>query len=263
MTPVTASSMLEKPCGGVSFLGGSSVKVFCLILQPPARSLFLAFSVCAQAALSGCSSWTSLHAGYGRAVSSDRSVAGVEAEQAAGSGLHAPYVLIGARLDSNDRQFDAEGHVGIMHPLRLAEALTLTPSATLELARVSYIARRWDGGALGPGLGGELLWWYTRDSRSRRTTGSFGCMGGAPGVDCPYQCYRDHDRTGIGLRISLERDVRFGSSAHPGLGDTMIWFMLGISHARGSEDEDCRLLDDPLWPRGRAPLQPLPALAPR
>jgi hypothetical protein len=67
--------------------------------------------------------------------------------------------LVGARLDGNANQFDAEAHAGVMRPMRLSENLAFAPSVTLDLARISNLAGRWYGGALGPGGGAELLWW--------------------------------------------------------------------------------------------------------
>ena len=202
--------------------------------------------VCALgAALSGCTTWASVHAGYGQALTSARSVAGVEVREAAGLGLHSPQVLIGARMDGSKDQFDLEGHLGVMHPLRLSRAWTLSPSATVEFGRVSYVDGRWQGGALGPGLGAEVLWWFTQESRTYRASPFLGCMGGVVGVDCPYVCRLDDERSGIGLRLSVERDIRFASAGHPGLGDSILWVTLGLTHARGNSEKTCR--DSP-WP---------------
>src|SRR5262245_54522537 len=102
------------------------------------------------AALAGpcaCTTWTSVHAGYGLAPSTHRSVGGVEVRRAKGGSIHSGYGLVGARLDGSTDQFDAEVHVGAMRPLRLSEKVTLAPSVTVELARVTNIGGRWLGGA--------------------------------------------------------------------------------------------------------------------
>jgi hypothetical protein len=214
--------------------------------MPLTRAGILTGSICAlSAALHGCTTWTSLHAGYGKALTSARSVAGVEVREAAGLGLHSAHVLVGARLDGSDEQFDLEGHLGVMHPLRLSDEWTLSPFATIEFARLSYIAGRWDGGAIGPGLGGELLWWFAQESRTYRASPELGCMGGVVGLDCPYVCRLDDQRTGVGLRLSAEHDVRFGSAGHPGLGDSILWLTLGVTYARGNTEKMCR---DRPWP---------------
>jgi hypothetical protein len=70
-------------------------------------------------------------------------------------------------------------------------------------------------------------------------------MGGVVGVDCPYVCRLDDERTGIGLRLSAEHDIRFGSTGHRGLSDSILWLTLGLTHASGSTEKTCR---DTPWP---------------
>ena len=80
------------------------------------------------APLSACTSWTSLHAGYGQALTSARAIVGVEVREAAGLGVHSAHLLVGARLDGSEDQFDLEGHLGVMRPLRLSRAWTPSTS---------------------------------------------------------------------------------------------------------------------------------------
>lgn len=164
--------------------------------------------------------------------------------RALGSKLHSGYGLIGVRVDGSEHQFDFEGHAGAMRPFRLSEAWTLAPSATVEFVRVSRLAGRWDGGALGPGLGTELLWWFAHSSHTYDTGTMFGCMGGAEGIDCPRGCrVEDAVRTGLGLRASAEYDIRFGSTGQRGLGDSILWLTLGITHAKSQREKQCCYFD--------------------
>ena len=167
------------------------------------------FARCALMALlgaCGCTTWTSVHGGYALAPKSDRSVTGLDVRRAVGSSLHSEYGLIGARVDGSAQQFDAEVHAGVMRPLRLAEKFTLAPSVTLELARVSKLRGRWYGGAFGPGVGAELLWWLAVERRTYEGGNLFGCMGGAQGVDCPRGCeVEDVLRHGLGFRVEGAR----------------------------------------------------------
>jgi hypothetical protein len=187
----------------------------------------------------GCTTWTSLHGGYGLAPMTDRSVAGVEVRRAVGSSLHSGYGLFGMRLDGSEYQFDAEAHVGVMRPVRLADTLTFVPSATLELARVSKIEGSWYGGAFGPGLGAELLWWL-RTARDTYEIGPlFGCMGGAVGYDCPSRCQiQDVTRSGIGFRVGADYDMRLDSS-FPRMNDGVLWFTVGMTSAVSEREDEC------------------------
>jgi hypothetical protein len=213
------------------------------------RIVYLTALVLAFGALSACTTWTSVHAGYGKALASDRSLVGVELRRAIGLGFHSGYALAGLRVDSNDRQFDVEGHLGAMAPLRLAEAWTLTPSATIELGRASRIDRRWYGGALGPGLGAELSWWFLRQATPHSSGPMFGCMGGAIGMDCPRVCrFETSYRTGLGLRVAAEYDARFGAPGPHGAGDSIVWVTLGLTHAvTPRENECCSYDNEPLF----------------
>ena len=65
-----------------------------------------------------CTTWTSIHAGYGLAPVASRSAAGVEVTRAIGSAIHSGYGLVGARLDGGPSQFNASAHVGAMRPMR-------------------------------------------------------------------------------------------------------------------------------------------------
>jgi hypothetical protein len=187
----------------------------------------------------GCTTWTSLHGGYALATETGRSVAGVEVRRAIGSSLHSGCGLVGVRLDGSEHQLDAEAHVGAMRPVRLADNLTFVPSATVELARVSKIEESWYGGALGPGIGAELLGWLQADYQSYEVGPLFGCMGGAVGYDCPSRCQvQDVTRTGIGFRVGAEYDMRLDSS-FPRTNDWVLWFTLGMTSAVTEREHEC------------------------
>jgi hypothetical protein len=187
----------------------------------------------------GCTTWTSVHGGYGLAPKTDRSAAGLEVRRALGSSLHSGYGLVGMRLDGGEHQVDAEVHGGVMRPVRLADTLTFVPTATLELARVSRIDESWYGGAFGPGIGAELLWWLRADYQSYEVGPPFGCMGGAVGYDCPSRCQvEDVTRTGIGLRVAGEYDMRW-SSSFPRMNDGVLWLTLGMTTAVSEREHEC------------------------
>jgi hypothetical protein len=200
-------------------------------------------------ATAGCTTWTSVHGGYGFAPRSDRSVAGVEVRRAAGGDLHSGYLLAGARVDASDTQLDGEAHAGVMRPLRLSEPLTLVPSATVELARITNVRGNWYGGTLGPGLGAELVWWLQTERRVREDGDLFGCMGGAVGVDCPRGCtVEDVLRHGLGFRIAAEYDMRM-TSDYPRMNDWVVWFTVGATRAASARERACCYFDH------RAPLR--------
>jgi hypothetical protein len=187
----------------------------------------------------GCSTWTSIHAGYGLAPSTDRSVAGLEVRRAIGSSIHSSYGLVGARVDGKSSQFDAEAHVGAMRPLPLSESVTLAPSVTVELARLSNIDGRWLGGALGPGLGTELIWWFATDRHDYESGSLLGCMGGVEGVDCPTRCHvQDVTRHGIGIRVAAEYDMRLDSS-YPRMNDWLLWLTVGVTRVVSDRETEC------------------------
>jgi len=217
--------------------------------RAPARSLRAAarcalFTACLGAC--GCTTWTSLHGGYGFTPRSDRSVAALEVRRARGGKLHSGYWLAGARVDGSDTQFDAEAHVGVMRPLRLSAPLTFVPSATLELARVSNIDGDWSGGALGPGLGAELVWWLGTDRRVHE--GGALCMGGAEGFDCPRGCIaEDVTRHGLGFRAAAEYDIRLTPS-YPRMNDWVVWFTVSATLAESERERECCYFDR-TWPR--------------
>jgi hypothetical protein len=187
----------------------------------------------------GCTTWTSLHAGHGLSSNSGRSVSGLELRRALGGSIHSGYGVIGARVDSNSDQSDFEVHAGLMKPMRLSERITFVPSASLELARASKIDGEWYGGAFGPALAGEFLVWASVTRQSSRAGPSLGCMGGAPGVDCPSYCRAENVvRDGFGLRASFEHDLRFGSN-YPDQNDWMLWLTLGFTRASSQREREC------------------------
>jgi hypothetical protein len=196
----------------------------------------------ALASVGGCTSWTAVHGGYGLTPGEDRSVAGLEVRQALGGAIHSGYGLVGARVDGGEDQFDAELHVGAMRPLRLSDELSWVPSATIELARISRMDSSWYGGAFGPGLGSELVWWFDSESRPFHDGGQFGCMGGAPGVDCPWCVGEDVTRGGLGVRVAVEHDLRFGSD-YPDQNDGIVWFTVGLTRAVSSRENECCYYD--------------------
>jgi hypothetical protein len=166
-------------------------------------------------------------------------VAGVEVRRAVGTSLHSAYALVGARVDGGEHQFDAEAHVGVMRPIRLSEKVTFAPSLTLELARVSKLAGSWYGGALGPGVGAEFLWWLRTERRTYQAGAPFGCMGGAVGFDCPSGCQvQDVIRDGLGIRVAAEYDMRLNSS-YPRMNDGILWFTVGMTRAVSSHEKEC------------------------
>jgi len=197
----------------------------------------------------GCSTWTSIQGGYGLAPSSDRSVAGLEVRHAKGGSIHSGYGLVGARLDGSTSQFDAEAHVGAMRPLPLSEKLTLAPSATVELGRLSNIDGRWLGGAFGPGLGAELIWWLQTHLHHYESGSLFGCMGGVEGRDCPSRCrVQDVSRYGIGIRVAAEYDMRLNSS-FPRMNDSVLWLTAGVTRVVSVREKECCF--GPMAPLGR------------
>lgn len=205
-------------------------------------------------ATSGCTTWTAIHGGYGLAPRSERSIAGLEVRRATGSKLHSGYLLAGARVDGSDTQFDAEAHAGVMRPLRLAERLTLVPSATVELVRITNVRGTWSGGALGPGLGAELVWWLHTARRVHEGSNLFGCMGGAAGVDCPRGCtVEDVTRHGLGFRIAAEYDLRMTSN-YPRLNDWVMWFTIGATRAASARERECCSFDHGTPMRSDCPL---------
>lgn len=192
---------------------------------------------------SGCTTWTSVHAGYAMAPDSKRSVAGLEVRRALGSKIHSGYGLVGARLDGSSEQFDGEVHVGLMRPTLLSNQFTFVPSLTVELLRVTRMEKQWFGGALGPGLGGEFVWWYRVERHDYERGDMFGCMGGAVGSDCPRACIgQDATRHGVGFRVASEYDMRL-DSGFPSHNDWVIWFMVGVSHAESKSERECCYYD--------------------
>jgi hypothetical protein len=188
----------------------------------------------------GCTTWTSVHGGYGHTPEANLSVAGLELRHAVGAAIDSGYGLVGARLDGSDDQFDADLHLGVMRPLRLSEEFMLVPSATVEALRLSRVDARWYGGAFGPGFGSELLWWLSVTPREYESDTLFGCMGGAEGHDCPRTCrVEDVTRHGIGLRVAAEYDMRLGRN-YPDQNDWIVWLTVGVTRARSPrENEGC------------------------
>lgn len=190
-----------------------------------------------------CTTWTSVNAGYGLADTPERSLVGLDVRRGLGGALHSGYVIVGARVDGNPHQFDAELHAGIMRPLRLSEKLTLAPAATFELVRVSNLRGSWYGGALGPGFGADLVWWTWTEHHDYTTGPSFGCMGGAIGYDCPRACrVRDVHRSGFSLRANAEYDMRLGSD-YPRQNDWVIWITAGYTNAKSRRESECCYYD--------------------
>jgi len=213
----------------------------------PSHHLILAVAFVA----AGCSTWTSVHAGYGHASAPGLSVAGVEVERAGMLGDGVPYVLAGARADGNDHTQELAGRVGLLVPLALGSTFTLAPSATIELGRISRIDGGWYGGAGTPGVGVELVGWLS-SARRLRTRGNFGCMGGMVGWDCPRSCQVDLIvRDGIGVRVAAEYDVRFGSRAGHDLRHGAVWISLGYTRAVTEDraSECCRYDSPAPFPR--------------
>ncbi len=187
----------------------------------------------------GCTTWTSLHGGIGVTQSRNRSLAGLEVRRGLGGPIHSTYGLAGARLDGNGEQFDAELHAGIMRPLRLSGRVSLVPSGTLELGRAGHVDGKWQGGAFGPGLGAELLWWALTRRFTHQSWEPLGCMGGAIGVDCPSGCtVQDVTRQGIGVRVAAEYDLRFGHD-YPRQNDWTLWLTLGVTHTVSAREKEC------------------------
>jgi hypothetical protein len=179
-----------------------------------------------------------VHGGYGVTPGDDRGVGGLEVRQALGGAIHSGYGLVGARFDGSDDQLDAELHFGAMRPLRLSEGLTWVPSATFELVRVSYVDSSWYGGAFGPGLGSELVFWFDTERRRFQDGGHFGCMGGALGHDCPWCVGQDVTRRGLGFRVAAEYDLRF-TSDYPRQNDWIVWLTVGFTRAISNRENEC------------------------
>ncbi len=199
-------------------------------LRIPALAVLLAST--------GCTSFTSMHGGYGVTPRSERSVAGLELRRAAGSKLDSAHVLFGARIDGGNERVDLEAHAGLMRPVHLAAPLTLVPSATLELARVTNDDGNWSGGALGPGLGTELIWWLETEVRPYQAPNLFGCMGGVVGADCPRGCFIEEiTRTGVGLRGAAEYDMRLTPS-FPAMNDLIVWLTVGVTLANSPREHE-------------------------
>ena len=130
-----------------------------------------------------------------------------------------------------------------MRPLRLSSPFSIVPSATLELARVSNVNGDWSGGALGPGLGTEIVWWLDIDRRTYERGTLFGCMGGAEGFDCPRGCQvEDVTRRGLGFRVAAEYDMRLTPS-YPRMNDWVVWFTVGTTLAESAHERECCYFD--------------------
>jgi hypothetical protein len=188
---------------------------------------------------SACTSWTALRTGYGWVHRDDRALTALEVERSRGGDIHSAYGTIGARVASGPDQFDGSAHVGVMRPLRLSEKFSLVPSIHVELFRVSYLQGRWYGGAFGPAVAAELVWWWGVERHTRNRRPMFGCFGGVPGVDCPADCVSDDvRRLGFGVRASTEYNVRFAAD-YPHPNDWVSFLTIGFSQATTPRENEC------------------------
>jgi hypothetical protein len=184
----------------------------------------------------GCSTWTSFHSGYGFAPKGERSLVGAEVRRAVGTRMYGPHALIGARVDEASSQVDAELHAGAMYPIRLVDDLSLLPSASVDLLRLSDRDGHLRGGALGPGAAVELLFWLRTNQRRSESALFFGCFGGMAGVDCPHVERARVARVGIGLRAAAEYDVLLDRQ-NPRSNAAVLWLTFGTTRAVSEWEE--------------------------
>jgi len=187
----------------------------------------------------GCTTWTSVRAGYALPLSSDRPVVGVEASHGIGASINTPAEYASILVDGSEDTQDAAARVGVMAPLTLSGDFTLAPFAQAELLRLSHIDGNWYGGAFGPGAGAEIVWWSRTHAVTSDQGPKFGCFGGATGVDCPRCRVTDVTRYGVSARASVEYDVRYGS----GPDDSILWIMLGFTRAESEGERSCCYYD--------------------
>jgi hypothetical protein len=184
--------------------------------------------------LSGCTltTWTAIHAGHGF-VPDDRSLVGVDARRAIGTEIHSTYVAGGVRVDGNPEQLETELHVGLMHPARVSERVTLAPSAWLDLVRVRKSDQALELGFAGPELGLELLYWAAVEHELQKDRSVFGCRP----VPAPCRIV-NVERQGIGVRLSAEYDFTvLPGDREPGWKDATVWLTVGVSHAFTTREE--------------------------
>ena len=183
-----------------------------------------------------CTSWTSVRAGHGFPLGSEPAVSGVELSHGRGTSIDGPTGYASVLLDGNDTSLEAAARAGAMLPVQLSGDLSLAPSLQAEMARASRIDGQWYGGALGPGAGVELLWWFLRDETVSEAPPSLGCFGGGVGVDCPSMCRRtDVTRQGLGVRLATEYDIRFGGAPDA----AVFWVMVSFTHALSEAERSC------------------------
>jgi hypothetical protein len=167
----------SRPCHDRKLVAGSNT------VSRRAKCLIVALPLCSQ-----CVTWTSFHAGAGTALDSKRTVVGVDVGSAMGTVPHGTTFLVAARAEGNPEYFAAEVRSGLMRPFSLTHSVTISPAATVDLARLSRVGGDWYGSALGPSIAVEVLWWRWYVEQKRQTPYALGCMGGAVGVDCPNTC---------------------------------------------------------------------------
>lgn len=137
----------------------------------------------------------------------------------------------------------------MMRPTLLSSRFTFVPSLTVELLRLTRMEGQWFGGAFGPGLGGELVWWYQVARHDFERGGMFGCVGGAVGHDCPRACIgQDVTRYSVGFRVTSEYDMRLDSQ-YPNRNDWVLWLTVGLSYAKSAGERECCYFD--LYPPTR------------
>ncbi len=195
-------------------------------------------AACALAsAVSACSSWTSLHVGYGRHLDNRSSeVAGEVTTALGGATIDSGFGLVGAQVSGASNRLVSDIHFGAMRPWSVLDELALTPLVAFELARVARIDGGWYGGSLAPRGGVDATLWVWNGRRRVRT--DIGCMGGAEGVDCP-RCYAwRSSRDGVSVRVTGTGPVVLGNER---LEDWTLWFTVGATHAVSArEEEQCR-----------------------
>ncbi|MCA9639427.1 MAG: hypothetical protein H6718_21660 [Polyangiaceae bacterium] len=185
----------------------------------------------------GCTSWTTVHAGYAEVAGDRKPLYAVETRRVVGGKIDSTSAVGGFRVDGNGEQLDVELHAGVERALFLSERWMLIPSFTVDAVRVSRLESRWFVGTHSPALGLEWLYWFEVQRRRRSDTGVLGCMGGAIGYDCPRCEVEDVNRRGFGLRIEGSYDLRY-SDAFPKYNDWSLWALIGFSEAESTREKD-------------------------
>lgn len=188
--------------------------------------------------LVGCSTWTSVHGGYGHVFGAGHGEGSIGVSRAiGGTRIESPLGLTGVHARGGGDRFEGDIHVGVIRPVHLGRQVTLAPSVGVELATVMSVDGAWQGGALGFRSGVEVAWWLWADRELRRT--DRGCMGGVEGVDCARCIATRVTLDGLNVQAIAEGPPLVGPAAER-LQGWGLWLMLGVTHAvSAQEGERC------------------------